>query len=127
MIHFSITARTIFTLCFMGLLVFVSLIPGQPQPGDFAFTWLVTKTPTQLQKLLHVCFYGVLSLLLVWSLERVESWVYRLLIGLIIAVALGAVLEWCQTKVPGRFGTAYDVALDAAGAVLGLIVAVILL
>ena len=79
-----------------GVIVFVSLIPGQPQPDDFAFTWLVAKTPTLVQKVLHVYFYGVLLLLLVWSLERVESWAYRFVICLIIAVAFGAVLEWAR-------------------------------
>jgi VanZ family protein len=42
-------------------------------------------------------------------------------------VAFGAVMEWCQTKVPGRYGTAFDVALDAAGAALGLLAAVFIL
>ena len=49
------------------------------------------------------------------------------MIALIIAVAFGAVMEWCQTKVPGRYGTVYDVVLNTAGAVLGLLVAVFLL
>jgi hypothetical protein len=126
MIRFSLTARIILTLCFMALLAFVSLIPGDHQPGDSAFTWLVEKTPTLMQKALHVCLYGVLTLLLSWCLESIQSRAYRLLICLIVAVAFGAVMEWCQTKVPGRFGTAYDVALNAAGAVLGVLAAVAL-
>ncbi|MGD2064244.1 MAG: VanZ family protein [Nitrospirota bacterium] len=127
MISFSLTARILLTVCFIALLTVVSLMPGDPKPGDFAFMWLVVKTPTLIQKVLHVCLYGVLTLLLVWSLENIESRPYRLLIAFLIAVAIGAVMEWCQTKVPGRFGTAYDVALNAVGAVVGLFTAVVLL
>jgi VanZ family protein len=111
----------------MALLTLVSLIPGHHKPGDSVFIWLVANTPTLMQKVLHVCLYGVLALLLVWTLDGIQSRTYRLLIALIIAVAFGGVMEWCQTKVPGRFGTVYDVALNAAGAALGLLAAVFIL
>ena len=127
MTSFSLTTRIVLTLCFMALLMVVSLIPGHPKPGDSAFIWLVANTPTLMQKVLHVCFYGVLALLLAWTLEGIQPRTYRFLIALIIAVAFGAVMEWCQTKVPGRFGTVYDVALNAVGAALGLLAAVIML
>ena len=80
-----------------------------------------------MQKVLHVCLYGVLALLLLWTFEGIQSRAYRFLISFILAVAFGAVMEWCQTKVPGRFGTVYDVALNAAGAALGLLAAAFLL
>ena len=111
----------------MALLMLASLIPGHPKPGDSAFIWLVAKTPTLIQKMLHFCLYGVLVLLLIWSLEGILSNTYRFLIAFIIAVAFGALMEWCQTKVPGRFGTINDVALNAAGAALGLLAAIVLL
>ena len=111
----------------MALLMLVSLIPGHPKPGDSAFIWLIANTPTLIQKVLHVCLYGVLALLLAWTLEGIQPRTYRFLIALIIAVAFGAVMEWCQTKVPGRFGTVYDVALNAVGAALGLLAAVFIL
>ena len=108
----------------MALLMLVSLTPDHPKPGDSAFTWLIANTPNLIQKVLHVCLYGVLALLLAWTLEGIQPKTYRFLIALIIAVAFGAVMEWCQTKVPGRFGTVYDVALNAVGAALGLLAAV---
>ena len=111
----------------MALVMLASLIPGHHKPGDSVFIWMVANTPTLIQKILHVCLYGVLALLLVWTLDGIQSRTYRFLIALIIAVAFGAVMEWCQTKVPGRFGTVYDVALNAAGAALGLLAAVFLL
>ena len=111
----------------MALLMLVSLIPAHPKSGDSAFIWLVANTPNLMQKVLHVCFYGVLVLLLAWTLEGIQPRTYRFLIALIIAVAFGAVMEWCQTKVPGRFGTVYDVALNTIGAALGLLAAAFIL
>jgi VanZ family protein len=111
----------------MALLIFASLIPGEHKPGDSVFIWLVASTPTLIQKLLHFCLYGVLALLLAWTLDGVQSRTYRFLMTLIIAVAFGVVMEWCQTKVPGRFGTVSDVVLNAAGAAVGLLFAIFLL
>jgi VanZ family protein len=111
----------------MALLMFASLLPGRPQPGDAAFVWLIAKTPTLLQKGLHVGLYAALALLLAWTLEPIQSRTYRFLMAFILAVAFGAVMEWSQTRVPGRFGTVIDVALNAVGAALGVWVAVFLL
>jgi VanZ family protein len=111
----------------MALLALASVIPGRPQPGDAAFIWLVAKTPTLLQKVLHVCLYGVLALIWVWALESIQSRTSRFLMAFVIAVAFGAIMEWFQTKVSGRFGSVFDVALDAAGAALGLLAAFLLL
>ena len=76
---------------------------------------------------MHVCLYAILALLLVWTLDDIQSWTYRLVIAFIVAVTFGAVMEWCQTSIPGRHGTVFDVALNAAGAALGLLVAVLLI
>lgn len=111
----------------MGLLALASLIPGRPQLGDSAFIWLVAETPKLLQKVLHVGLYGVLALLLAWTLESIESRTQRFLIAFILAVVFGAVMEWYQTKVPGRFATVSDVALNGLGAALGLLAATFLL
>lgn len=124
---FSLSFRVVLTICYVALLVLLSLTPGHHRHGDSVFIWLVTNTPTLIQKILHVCFYGVLALLLAWTLDDIHSKTYRFLIVLVIAVGFGAVMEWCQTKVPGRYATLYDVGLDAVGAVLGLLAAVILL
>ena len=127
MTSFSITLRIVFTLCFMAMLMLASLIPGHPKPGDSAFFWLVANTPTLVQKVLHVCLYGVFALLLIWTLDGIQSRTYRFLVAFVIAVVFGAVMEWCQTKVPGRFGTIYDVALNTVGAALGLLAAAFML
>jgi VanZ family protein len=111
----------------MALLMFASLIPGHTRLGGLAFTWLFAKTPTLLQKVLHVGLYGVLALLLCWTFEGIQSSAYRFTISFITAVVFGAVMEWCQTRVPGRYGTVHDVAINAAGAALGLLAAAFLL
>lgn len=124
---FSLTFRIVLTICYLAVLALLSLIPGPDKPGDSAFIWLVANTPTLIQKILHVCLYGVLTLLLAWTLDGIESKTYRFLIAFIIAVSFGALMEWGQTKVPGRYATLYDVGLNAAGAVIGLLFAVFLL
>ncbi len=120
----SPTVRVIITLCFMALLTVASIIPGRVQPGDSVFVWLVAKTPTLLQKSLHVCLYATLAVLWTWTLNAIQSKSRRLVIAVTIAVCFGAAMEWFQTKVPGRYGTIVDVILNAAGALLGLVAAI---
>jgi VanZ family protein len=119
--------RIALTLSFMGLLAFLSIVPGDPRPGDSAFVWLVAETPRPLQKSMHLILYGVLMLMLAWSFAGVRSRLGRFSICSIIAVGFGAALEWCQTMVPGRFGTLFDVLLDASGVALGLLAGLVLL
>ena len=127
MSDFPISIRIILTLCFLGLLMLASLFPGRPSPGETALGSLVSKTPVHLQKAMHVFLYAVLALLLAWTLDDMQTKSVRLPICFGIAVAFGALMEWCQTRVPGRFGTQIDVLLNSAGAALGLLVAVYLL
>ncbi len=111
----------------MALLVVASLVPGRARADDSLLIRAVARTPQSLQKILHVGLYGVLSVTLVWTLESVEPDPLRFAAAFVIAVALGAAMEWCQKRVPGRFGTLADVGLDAAGALLGLFAAALLL
>ncbi len=115
------------TLVMLILIVTVSIVPGQARPGDSGLVWLVSATPTPLQKLLHVLAYAVLALLWMWTLDDIESPPIRITVVLSIAVANGAVLEWYQTSVPGRFGTVADVILNAIGAIFGVLGAAIFL
>lgn len=119
----SLTIRITLTLLFVSLLALLSLVPGHHKPGDSAFIWLVAHTPTLAQKLMHVFLYGMLTLMLVWTFAGIESRTWRLLVSMVIATAFGAAMEWCQTMVPGRYASAYDIALNAAGSALGLVAA----
>ena len=126
MTSFPVAMRIVLVIGFMVLLTFASLVPGRSEPGATLFIRLVAKTPTLLQKVLHVCLYGVLVLLLVWTLDSLQSRALQFLIPLFVVLAFGSIMEWCQTKVPGRFGTLSDVVLNAVGAALGLLAAALL-
>lgn len=119
--------RWLITILFVGFVVILSVTPGRAQAGDSIFVWLVVNTPTPLQKFMHVAIYAGLALLLMWSLEAVESLTARVSMTFVLTVSIGAVLEWYQTLVPGRFGTIIDALLNTIGAVAGLLVASFLL
>ncbi len=125
--EFPLAARIAAVMGFMALLMVASIVPGRAQASDPLFVRMFVKIPKALQKMLHVGVYGLFTLLLVWMLADIQPTSLRLALAVSIAVAFGAAMEWYQTGVPGRFGTIYDVALDASGAMLGVFVAVFLL
>ena len=127
LLSIPLTYRWLITLAFVALIVALSVTPGKSEYGDTVFVWLVEHTPTLVQKAMHIGCYAALAALFAWSLESIESITGRLMLSLILALALGATLEWYQTKVPGRFGTIVDVVLNAIGAALGLLAALLLL
>ena len=119
----AITLRLLITLMFMVALLIASVIPGRFQAGDSVFVWVVATTPSLVQNVLHVCLYAILTTLWAWTLEALESVPARLFVALTLAVGFGALMEWFQTSIPGRFGTFYDVMLNTVGATIGLLVA----
>ena len=125
--NLSIGARWIATLALVALIVLLSVVPGQPKPDDSSFAWLIARTPSLIQKLMHFVIYGALAFLWSWTLESVNPRWLRIGAACVLAVGLGAALEWYQTRVPGRFGTLMDVLLNAAGAIAGLAAALLLL
>ena len=122
-----LTYRWLITLAFVALIIVLSVTPGKSEYGDTVFVWLVEHTPTLVQKAMHIGCYAVITALFAWSLESIESLTVRLMLSLTLALALGAVLEWYQTRVPGRFGTLVDVLLNALGALIGLLVAALMI
>ena len=122
-----IAARLALTMAVLLVIIAVSVVPGQARAGDSMFVWLVAATPTPLQKVLHLAAYAVLAMLWMWTLEHLSSQAVRIAIVLLLSVGTGALLEWYQTFVPGRFGTLIDVLLNASGTILGVIAAFILI
>jgi len=122
-----LAVRIALTLAVFIAIVIGSVVPGEARPGDGIFVWIVSVTPTLVQKLLHVVAYAVLAGLLMWTLDRITPLAVRIGAILAITVITGATLEWVQTSVPGRFGTLADVLLNAGGAVVGLLVTAFLL
>ena len=119
--------RWLITLAFVALIVALSVSPGKSQYGDTVFVWIVEHTPSLVQKIMHVVCYAAMTALFAWSLESIDSLIARLLLSVVLALVLGTALEWYQTMVPGRFGTIVDAMLNAIGALLGLLVAMIFL
>ena len=122
-----LVVRIALTLVVFISIVGVSVVPTHDRPGDGVFVWIVSVTPTLIQKLLHVAAYAILAALLMWTLDRIASMAARAGTVLVMTVLTGAALEWYQTMVPGRFGTLTDVLLNAGGAILGLLAATFLL
>ena len=120
-----LTSRFAITICLMALLVAVSIVPGRARPGDSFFVRLVANTPPLLQKLLHVLLYAVLTVQLVRTFDAIPDTSTKLVLAILIAVSFGSFLEWYQTKVPGRFGTIFDAALNALGALLGALTSIV--
>lgn len=118
----STGVRLAITLSLSALVIALSVTPGDARPGDTGFGWLVSITPPSLQKLAHLLVYGLLTMAWVWTLERVSRRSLRLLVAAIVPLAQGALLEWWQTLIPGRFGTLVDVLVNAAGVALGFLV-----
>ena len=119
--------RWVITLTFVVIVVVLSVTPGKSQTGDSIFVWLVASTPTPVQKLMHFVIYAALVGLWAWTLEAIESRPLRFLLAFLLAVSLGSVLEWYQTKIPGRFGNLVDALLNALGAIAGLLAALVIL
>jgi hypothetical protein len=119
--------RYLIVLAFTAIIVALSITPDRAQPGDTIFSWLVVNTAPPVQKALHIVIYAALVVLCMWALEAVDSLTLRAVLSVTLATGLGAVLEWYQLSVPGRFGTLTDIFLNSVGAFVGLLLAMLLL
>jgi len=115
--------RWLITAALVVATVLISIVPGHARPGDSAFVWLVANTPDTLQKWMHFFVYAALAWLWAWTLESITPRWTRFLFVFVLCVGLGVFLEWYQTRVPGRFGTLFDVFLNTAGVIAGLTLA----
>lgn len=105
----------------MALLHALSSIPGVAQGDDpldvRVFVWLAP----ELQNLLHIPAYALLAWVWCWSLPAWgPSRAVIMIAAVVLAGLFGLVDEWHQTFVPGRYGSATDLALDLLGAILGV-------
>ena len=119
--------RWTLTLALVILIIGLSVTPGVPRPDDNLFSWLYAGTPPTAQKVFHIVLYALLAFLWMWSLAGIESTRARLAITLLMTLGLGMALELYQTQVPGRFGTLIDVALNAVGVIIGVLIAVFII
>jgi len=92
-----------------------------PALGWAAFLlWLGHRPPSDLpsgpagfDKVAHAGAYAVLGLLAAWAARR------GILIGLLAALAVGALDEWGQSFVAGRYADWFDLIADGVGGALG--------
>jgi len=108
-------------LLIMGALYWLSSLPGTPLPDDPALYALLYWMSPSLQNTLHVPAYAALGWAWCWALG---AWlrvpVTRAIGACAIASAYAVFDEWHQSFVPGRYSSLTDIALDVAGAVLGI-------
>jgi VanZ family protein len=108
-------------LLIMGLLYWLSSLPGTPLPDDPAAYALFYWISPSLQNALHVPAYAALAFAWRWALA---AWLRpgpaRAIGAFAIACAYGVLDEWHQSFVPGRYASLTDIALDVAGAVVGV-------
>jgi hypothetical protein len=108
-------------LSIMGAFYWLSSIPGTPSPEDPATYALYYWVSPTLQNFLHVPAYAFLAAAWGWALR---AWVPaengRAMAACGLALAYGALDEWHQSFVPGRYASLTDIVLNAAGAVLGI-------
>ena len=69
--------------------------------------------PELPDKLVHFCYFGVMTLLLAHGVGRRWLWLPLVLVPLV-----GALDEWHQLYVPGRDASVYDWMADLAGAIV---------
>jgi VanZ family protein len=104
----------------MGLIHLLSSIPDHGAPQNLAERLLQWATP-ELQNLLHIPLFGGLAATWYWALRpMVRNRLALPLVVFTITIAYAFFDEWHQLRVPGRYGSLTDVALDVVGIVLAL-------
>ena len=103
----------------MGILYWLSSIPGVRLPASpevyALFYWI---SPT-LQNVLHIPAYAALAGTWCWALR---AWLSRASAIVLLAAGISTIYgifdEWHQSFVPGRYASLTDVTFNVAGAAL---------
>jgi hypothetical protein len=105
----------------MGILYWLSSIPGTRLPDSPALYGLFYWMPPALQNTLHVPAFAALAWAWRWALPAwVRSTMAVTLFAISISVIYGIFDEWHQSFVPGRYASVVDVIFDIAGVGLGI-------
>ena len=108
-------------LLIMGILYWLSSIPGTRLPNSPALYGLFYWMPPALQNILHVPAFAALAWAWRWALSGwVRSKTAVTLIAIALSVFCGIFDEWHQSFVPGRYASVVDVIFDIAGVGLGI-------
>ena len=105
----------------MGVLYWLSSIPGTPLPNSPALYGLFYWMPPALQNTLHVPAFAALAWAWRWALAGwARSTTAVTLFASGTSVIYGIFDEWHQSFVPGRYASVVDVIFDIAGVGLGI-------
>ena len=104
-------------IMYAGMLMIVSLLPSGVGPLR---GWDASLTPA-LQTVLHVPAYGLLVFLAIMALASTwPGWRAIVFVTAAGCFALGVLLEFVQSMVPGRTGSVLDIAFNAVGVLGGI-------
>ena len=108
-------------LLIMGILFWLSSIPGTRLPNSPALYGLFYWMPPAVQNILHVPAFAALAWAWRWALSGwVRSKTAVTLFAISVSVICGILDEWHQSFVPGRYASVVDVIFDIAGVGLGI-------
>jgi hypothetical protein len=117
--------HTALPLTIMAALYWLSSLPGIPRPEDPGLYGVFYWVSPSIQNVLHVPAYAILAWSWHWALAAwVRSTRVQAMGAAIVTSLYGMTDEWHQSFVPGRFASLSDVALDFAGAALGIWLAI---
>ena len=112
-------------LTLMSVLYWFSSLAGSPVQDDPAVYGLFHWLSPLVHNALHVPAYAALSLSWHWALRAWLTRGWAIIAGAwLITSSYGLFDEWHQSSVPGRYASVGDIALDLAGATLGIWLAV---
>ena len=104
----------------MLLITGASSIPMDGSAAHFAF---LTSLKPNIQNLLHIPAFGLLCYLWLRAFCTINrSFIMCWTSALLITVAFGAMDEFHQVFVPGRYAGLLDIILNTFGAVVGIVV-----
>ena len=108
-------------LAMMGLIYWISSLPGSPAPDDATAGTVFDWIPPWLQNTLHVPLYAALAWAWRWALAAwLKAPAARSPAVCAITLAYALFDEWHQSWVPGRYASLTDIVLDFAGALFGI-------
>ncbi|PWG61445.1 VanZ family protein [Sediminicurvatus halobius] len=103
----------------LGILALASIpgVPAEEVEGRFSIAAL----PPTLQNALHIPLYGIITWVWLRALHHVGQRATHLGLAATAALATGLLDELRQGFVPGRYASLTDMALNAAGILLALL------
>lgn len=119
----SAFAWAAYALAWMTVIFILSSIPGTVRPEDEEYYRVFLWLPPQIQNLLHIPVFGVLSWLWLQAFQcrRLQPR-HAAAAAILLTGVYGVLDEWHQSFVPGRYGSFTDLSLDVLGALLGVLV-----